>query len=99
MTRCGSSPKMTSLFTVASHELAQQMLTDSVRFSSAGYAMTLGQVIGRTVDREPDDYWEEPSGPLAVMVQARSELAAGDLQLLYLTRLLTRPSGGLAWVR
>ena len=40
------------------------------------------------VDREPDDYWEEPGGQLAAMVQARSELAAGDLRLLYLARLL-----------
>ena len=30
------APRITSLFTVASHELAQQVLTDSVRFSSAG---------------------------------------------------------------
>src|SRR5580700_6106616 len=40
------------------------------------------------VDREPDDYWEEPGGELAAMVQARSELAAGDLRLLYLAWLL-----------
>jgi hypothetical protein len=40
------------------------------------------------VDREPDDYWEEPGGQLAAMVQARSELATGDLRLLYLAWLL-----------
>jgi hypothetical protein len=33
---------------------------------------------------DPDDYWEEPGGQLAAMVQARSELTAGDLRLLYL---------------
>jgi hypothetical protein len=44
------------------------------------------------VDREPDDYWEEPGGQLAAMVQARSELAAGDLRLLYLAWLLSLQS-------
>jgi len=38
-----------SLFTVTSHELAQQVLTDNVRFSSAGYAMTMGRVMGKTI--------------------------------------------------
>jgi cytochrome P450 len=38
-----------SLFTVTSHELAQQVLTDNARFSSAGYAATMGQVMGRTI--------------------------------------------------
>jgi hypothetical protein len=37
---------------------------------------------------EADDYWDEPGGQLAAMVQARSELAAGDLRLLYLAWLL-----------
>jgi cytochrome P450 len=37
------------LFTVTSYELAQQVLTDNVRFSSAGYEMTMGQVMGRTI--------------------------------------------------
>jgi hypothetical protein len=41
---------------------------------------------------EPDDYWEEQGGQLAVMVQARSELAAGDLRLLYLAWLLALQS-------
>jgi hypothetical protein len=44
------------------------------------------------VDREPDDYWDEPGGQLAGMVQARSELAAGDLRLLYLAWLLALQS-------
>src|SRR5580704_2272236 len=44
------------------------------------------------VDRDPDDYWEEPGGELAAMVQARSELAAGDLRLLYLAWLLALQS-------
>ena len=38
---------------------------------------------------EADDYWDEPGGQLAAMVQARSELAAGDIRLLYLAWLLT----------
>jgi hypothetical protein len=41
---------------------------------------------------EPDDYWNEPGGQLAAMVQARSELAAGDLRLLYLAWLLALQS-------
>ncbi len=43
------APRVPSLFTVTSHELAQQVLTDNVRFSSAGYAMTMGQVMGKTI--------------------------------------------------
>ena len=42
--------------------------------------------------QEADDYWDEPSGQLAAMVQARSELAAGDLRLLYLAWLLALQS-------
>ena len=46
-------------------------------------------ILSLNVDQEePDDYWDEPGGQLAVMVQARSELAAGDLRLLYLAWLL-----------
>ena len=44
-----NSPRISSLFTVTSYELAQQVLTDNVRFSSAGYEMTMGQVMGRTI--------------------------------------------------
>jgi cytochrome P450 len=43
------APLVPSLFTVTSHELVQQVLTDNVRFSSAGYATTIGQVMGRTI--------------------------------------------------
>ena len=43
------APRMSSLFTVSSHEYAQQVLTDNVRFSSSGYAMTMGQVMGQTI--------------------------------------------------
>jgi cytochrome P450 len=43
------APRVPTLFTVTSHELAQQVLTDNARFSSAGYATTLGQVMGRTI--------------------------------------------------
>ena len=49
-------------------------------------------ILNLYVDREPDDYWEEPGGQLAAMVQARSELAAGDLRLLYLAWLLALQS-------
>ena len=42
------APRITTLFTVTSHELARQVLTDNVRFSSAGYAMTTGHM-GRTI--------------------------------------------------
>ncbi|MGN6679875.1 MAG: hypothetical protein ACTHKL_19100 [Streptosporangiaceae bacterium] len=41
---------------------------------------------------EADDYWDEPGGQLAAMVQARSEIAAGDLRLLYLAWLLALQS-------
>ena len=41
-------------------------------------------IVSLYADRDPDDYWEEPGGQLAAMVQARADLAAGDLRLLYL---------------
>jgi hypothetical protein len=50
------APRVPSLFTVTSHELAQQVLTDTVRFSSAGYAMTIGQMrilLTAVLDRLP----------------------------------------------
>ena len=50
-------------------------------------------ILSLYVDREPDDYWDEPGGQLAAMVQACSELAAGDLRLLYLAWLLALQSG------
>jgi cytochrome P450 len=43
------APTLPSLFTVTSYEYAQRVLTDNVLFSSAGYAMTMGQVMGRTI--------------------------------------------------
>jgi hypothetical protein len=46
-------------------------------------------------DRDPDDEWLEPGGQLAAMVQARSELAAGDSRLLYLAWLLAVQSDGV----
>jgi hypothetical protein len=49
-------------------------------------------ILSLYVDREPDDYWDEPGGQLAAMVQTRSELAAGDLRLLYLAWLLALQS-------
>jgi hypothetical protein len=50
-------------------------------------------ILSLYVDRDPDDYWDEPGGQLAAMIQARSELAAGDLRLLYLAWLLALQSG------
>jgi len=50
-------------------------------------------IVSLYLDRDPDDYWDEPGGQLAAMVQARSELAAGDLRLLYLAWLLALQSG------
>jgi len=46
-------------------------------------------ILSLYVDREPDDSWDEPGGQLAAMVQARAELSAGDLRLLYLAWLFT----------
>jgi cytochrome P450 len=43
------APRVTSVFTVTSRELAQQVLTDHERFSSAGYATTIGHVMGRSI--------------------------------------------------
>jgi hypothetical protein len=45
-------------------------------------------IVSLYADRDPDDEWLEPGGELAAMVQARSELAAGDARLLYLGWLL-----------
>jgi hypothetical protein len=53
-------------------------------------------ILSLFADREPDGYWEEPGGQLAAMVQARAELAAGDLRLLYLAWLLALQSGEVA---
>ena len=62
--------------------------TDTVSLIETGSHL----ILSLYVDREPDDYWEEPGGQLAAMVQARSELAAGDLRLLYLAWLLALQS-------
>ena len=43
------APRVPTIFTVTSWELAQQVLTDNERFSSAGYASTIGQVMGRSI--------------------------------------------------
>jgi cytochrome P450 len=52
-----TAPRMPSLFTVTSHELAQQVLTDSARFSSTGYARTIGQVMGRSIlEMDPPEH-------------------------------------------
>lgn len=43
------APPMPHVFSVFSHEHAEQVLTDNVRFSSAGYAMSMGRVMGKTI--------------------------------------------------
>jgi cytochrome P450 len=51
------APRITSLFTVTSYELAQQVLTDHERFSSAANAMTIGPVMGRTIlEMDPPEH-------------------------------------------
>jgi cytochrome P450 len=51
------APRVPSLFTVTSYELAQQVLTDSGRFSPAAYATTIGQVMGRTIlEMDPPEH-------------------------------------------
>jgi hypothetical protein len=50
-------------------------------------------ILSLSIDpEETDGCWDEPDGQLAVMAQARSELAAGDLRLLYLAWLLALES-------
>jgi hypothetical protein len=62
----------------------QYCYTDTASLTDTGSHL----ILSLYVDREPDDYWDEPGGQLAAMIQARSELAAGDLRLLYLAWLL-----------
>ena len=45
-------------------------------------------IISLYLDRDPDDHWVEADDGLGPMVQARSDLATGDLRLLYLAWLL-----------
>ena len=51
-------------------------------------------IISLYLDRDPDNYWVEADGRLRPMVQARSDLATGDLRLLYLGWLLGAQWGG-----
>jgi hypothetical protein len=71
-----------------SETAGQYCSTDTASLNETGSHL----ILSLYVDREPDDYWEEPGGQLAAMVQARSELAAGDLRLLYLAWLLALQS-------
>jgi cytochrome P450 len=51
------APKLSTLYSVTSYELAQQVLTDSVRFSSAGYASINGPVLGRSIlEMDPPEH-------------------------------------------
>ena len=60
-----NAPPITSLFAVSSHELAQHVLTDNARFSSAGYAMTIGQVMGRSIiQMDPPEHLRHRSAQL-----------------------------------
>jgi hypothetical protein len=45
-------------------------------------------IISLYLDHDPDDYWVEGEGRLGPMAQARTDLATGDLRLLYLAWLL-----------
>jgi len=67
----------------------QYCATDIASLVETGSHLILNLYVGQ---EEPDDYWDEPGGQLAAMVQARSELAAGDLRLLYLAWLLALQS-------
>ena len=62
--------------------------TDTASIAETGSHL----ILSLFVDREPDDYWDGPGGQFAAMVQARAELAAGDLRLLYLAWLLAPQS-------
>jgi hypothetical protein len=44
-------------------------------------------IISLCLDRDSDDYWVEADDRLGTMVRARSDLATGDLRLLYLAWL------------
>jgi cytochrome P450 len=51
------APRITSLFTVTSHELAQQVLADHERFSSAANAMVMGPVLGHSIlEMDPPEH-------------------------------------------
>jgi hypothetical protein len=51
-------------------------------------------IVSLYLDRDPDGEWVEGDGQLGTMVQARSDLAAGDLRLLYLAWLLSVQCSG-----
>jgi cytochrome P450 len=51
------APDLPTIYSVTSYELVQQVLTDNVRFSSAGYAATIGAVMGRTIlEMDPPEH-------------------------------------------
>ena len=45
----GQAGRITTLYSVTSYELVQQVLTDHARFSSAGNATMIGPVLGRSI--------------------------------------------------
>jgi len=75
--------------TVDPEAAGQYCGTDTASLIETGSHLILNLQVNQ---EEPDDYWDEPGGQLAAMVQARSELAAGDLRLLYLAWLLALQS-------
>ena len=72
-----------------SETVGQYLCTDTASLIETSSHLILDLYIDQ---EEADDYWDEPGGQLAAMVQARSELAAGDLRLLYLAWLLALQS-------
>ena len=72
-----------------SETVGQYLCTDTASLIETSSHLILNLYIDQ---EEADDYWDEPGGQLAAMVQARSELAAGDLRLLYLAWLLALQS-------
>jgi hypothetical protein len=72
-----------------SETVGQYLCTDTASLIETSSHLILNLYIDQ---EEADDYWDEPGGQLAAMVQARSELAAGDLRLLYVAWLLALQS-------
>ena len=72
------------------HDVLDLEVAEGYCYTDAASLIDSGDhlVVSLFADRDSEDYWDEPGGQLGAMVQARSELAAGDLRLLYLAWLL-----------
>lgn len=67
-----NAPKLPTLFTVFPHEYVRQVLTDNMRFSSAGYATSMGHVMGRTIlEMDPPEH-QRHRGLVARAFRARA---------------------------